>query len=349
MKYSVIIPCYKCEATLKKTVASIQACGLTDFEIILVDDGSPDGTPALCDRLAAEHGNVRCFHQTNGGVSSARNHGLAEAVGDYVWFFDSDDLVDPGSMTCAEQIIDEYTPDMLIFGMRFEYYTAKGTLYQQLDLVYEEEGVFSRDELTPLYEELFHCNSLSSACNKLIRRELMLQEKIHFDEKLFAMEDFHFALAAIEKCKSIYLLPSVIYRYVHQQENKSSAHTNTRASRIEDIATYIVPFEPLLNHHPKLLLELFFMLLRQKLDTQKPREIEKTALQFLQSKYSTEPFVDYYTSDQRLLAEQLRENRCSELFAEMKQLRRRRKLVGFVKQSAIYRVFKGTEPRKARF
>ena len=54
MKYSVIIPAYKCESTLENTVASIQKCGLTDFEIVLVDDGSPDGTPALCDRLAAE-------------------------------------------------------------------------------------------------------------------------------------------------------------------------------------------------------------------------------------------------------------------------------------------------------
>ena len=351
MQYSVIIPCYKCKTTLEKTIASIQKCGLTDFEIILVDDGSPDDTPALCDRLEAEQRNVRVFHQPNGGVSSARNHGLSEAKGDYVWFFDSDDLVDPGSMTRAAQIIEEHTPDMLIFGMRFEYYTQRGKIYQQLDLFYDEEGAFSHVELTPLYEELFHCNALSSVCNKLIRRELVIQQRLSFDESLFAMEDFHFALAALEHCKMVYLLPVVIYRYIHRQKKtgKESGSAFSRAAKIEDPAEYIKPFGHLLSEHPKLLLELYFMLLRQKLSTQKPDEMEQTARLFAASEFASEPYASQYTGSQRALAEQLREGKSVELYQQMEKARRRQKMVSMVKVSALYRAIKGTEPKKVRF
>lgn len=348
MQYSVIIPGYNCEATLEKTVGSILKCGLQDFEILLVDDGSKDGTPALCDRLAAEHDNIRVFHQPNGGVSSARNRGLEEARGEYVWFFDCDDLVDPGSMERAAQIVNEKQPDMLIFGMRFEYYTKSGKIFQQLDLVYDGEGLYSREELIPLYEELFHCNALSSVCNKLFRRERL--QRVCFDERLFAMEDFHFVLTALERCETVYLLPSVIYRYLHRPPKTGrKGRVVSRAARIRNIASYIQPFEPLLSEHPALLLELYFMLLRQKIGAQMPEEIEKTAQQFSVSKYAAEPYVSLYTDAQKALAEQLRKGRCLELYQRMEKARRRQRMVGLVKESALYRAIKGTEPKKARF
>ena len=348
MEYSVIIPAYKCEATLEATVSSIQKCGLSDFEIILVDDGSPDGTPELCDRLALEYDNVRSFHQCNGGVSSARNHGLREAKGNYIWFFDSDDLVDPRSMESAARIIEEHEPDMLIFGMRFEYYTGRGKLFQQLDLVFDGEGNFSRAELLPLYEELFHCNALSSACNKLIRRELLRKNRICFDEDLFLMEDFHFVLATLNYCESVYLHPKVIYRYL-QINHPKLTNTGNRAAKIENLSEYITPFEPLLLNHPALLLELYFMLLRQKLSVQKKNEIKQTAQHFSESKFALEPYVSLYTNSQRRLAEQLCSGNYTELYQQMAKAHRRQSIVGLLKQSTLYRVVRGTEPIKARF
>lgn len=86
MKYSVIIPAYKCETALEATVCSIQKCGLTDFEIILVDDGSPDGTPALCDRLAAEQENVRCFHQPNAALHARMDAKYQQLAADLGWY-----------------------------------------------------------------------------------------------------------------------------------------------------------------------------------------------------------------------------------------------------------------------
>ncbi len=82
MKCSVIIPCFNTESALEVTVDSLRNSGLTDYEIILVDDGSSDSTPVLCDQLAEAYPTIRCVHQPNGGVSSARNRGIAEARGD---------------------------------------------------------------------------------------------------------------------------------------------------------------------------------------------------------------------------------------------------------------------------
>ena len=79
MIFSVVIPCYNCVKTLEATVNSIRACGLTDYEILLVDDGASDGTAKLCDTLCVRYPELRCVHQKNAGVSAARNRGIDEA------------------------------------------------------------------------------------------------------------------------------------------------------------------------------------------------------------------------------------------------------------------------------
>ena len=81
MTFSVIIPCYNCVKMLEATVNSIRACGLTDYEILLIDDGSADGTAKLCDTLCVRYPELRCVHQQNAGVSAARNRGIDEALG----------------------------------------------------------------------------------------------------------------------------------------------------------------------------------------------------------------------------------------------------------------------------
>ena len=122
MLISVVIPAYNCINSLEATLESILLSGLTDFEILLIDDGSKDGTARLCDALADRHGCIRCIHQENGGVSAARNRGIQEARGSYILFFDADDTVDPGALACCQEILAAQHPDMLIFGMSFDYY-----------------------------------------------------------------------------------------------------------------------------------------------------------------------------------------------------------------------------------
>ncbi|HPE16420.1 MAG TPA: glycosyltransferase [Oscillospiraceae bacterium] len=92
---SVIVPVYRSETLLRICADSILAQTHAELELLLVDDGSPDGAGALCDRIAASDARVRVFHKENGGVSSARNLGIQEARGDYVLFVDSDDRIEP--------------------------------------------------------------------------------------------------------------------------------------------------------------------------------------------------------------------------------------------------------------
>ena len=112
---SVIVPVYKVEPYLRRCVDSIIAQTFTDFELILVDDGSPDNCGAMCDEYAAKDSRIHVIHKENGGLSSARNAGMESASGEYVLFLDGDDHVAPGWCTGFVKLIN---PDerKLIFG-----------------------------------------------------------------------------------------------------------------------------------------------------------------------------------------------------------------------------------------
>ena len=99
---SVIIPVYNVEGFLPLTLESVLHSTCTDYELILVDDGSTDGSGAICDRYAQENKNIQVIHKPNGGVSSARNSGLDVARGKYVCFIDGDDMIHPQMF--AEQV-----------------------------------------------------------------------------------------------------------------------------------------------------------------------------------------------------------------------------------------------------
>lgn len=97
-KVSIIVPVYKVESTLNRCVDSIRKQTLEDIEIILVDDGSPDNCPRMCDDLAIIDERIKVIHKTNGGLGYARNSGNKIASGEYIAFIDSDDYIEPNMM-----------------------------------------------------------------------------------------------------------------------------------------------------------------------------------------------------------------------------------------------------------
>ena len=108
---SVIVPVYKAENCLAKCVDSILAQTFGDFELLLIEDGSPDNSGILCDEYAAKDTRVRVFHKGNGGVSSARNLGMAEAAGGYIAFADSDDWMEPDELEVLYRLVTEHSAD----------------------------------------------------------------------------------------------------------------------------------------------------------------------------------------------------------------------------------------------
>lgn len=163
MKLSVIIPVYAVEATLERCVRSVAILPYADMEIILVDDGSPDGCPALCDSLAERLPVVRVIHKTNGGLSSARNAGLDLASGDYVTFVDSDDCLAPATLA---RVMAAASPDADIIEYSATVLAGHPSAERQLALPDMLFGTFAG----------YHRSTLafahSYACNKVFRRRL---------------------------------------------------------------------------------------------------------------------------------------------------------------------------------
>ena len=115
---SVIVPVYQAEALLPQCVESVLAQTFSDWELLLIDDGSRDGSPTLCDGYAARDPRIRVFHKPNGGVSTARNLGLEQATGPYIAFLDADDTFEPAALeTLSENLSDGVIAPMFWFAL----------------------------------------------------------------------------------------------------------------------------------------------------------------------------------------------------------------------------------------
>lgn len=148
MKLSIIVPIYNVAPYLRKCVDSLLAQDISDYEIILVDDGSPDECPKICDEYATIYSNIRVIHQENAGLSAARNSGIAVAQGDYIWFVDSDDYIEPNVLGALMEQIERDNLDILRF--RYQNVRENGEAFAPYkDMTnYNDYSVIPTDGLT---------------------------------------------------------------------------------------------------------------------------------------------------------------------------------------------------------
>lgn len=229
MKTSFIIPIYNCKDYVPSCVDSIRAAGCEDYEILLVDDGSTDGSGAVCDELADKFPEIRVVHQANAGVSAARSRGICEAQGDYILFVDSDDTIVPFSAQTMEFL--NLGTDMVLFGMEFSYY-HKNQYVRKDTLAVDNAVCDGLRVLTSCFEELFYRNYLSSACNKFIKRSVLTDNDLRFDPRLINYEDLSFTLQALSKCASFAAVPDVNYLYRVDYDHD---RTVDRIAKIDDL------------------------------------------------------------------------------------------------------------------
>ena len=143
MIYSVIVPIYKVEKYLEKCITSILNQSFTDFELILVDDGSPDSCPQICDNFALKDSRIRVIHKKNGGLVSARNIGIQAAKGDYICYVDGDDWIHKDMLSeIYKDSIQKYSPDMIIFGIVKLFANRKEEIFTDLD-----DGIYKKEQL----------------------------------------------------------------------------------------------------------------------------------------------------------------------------------------------------------
>ena len=345
MKYSVIIPAYQCAETIEHTVESVLNSGLSDFEILLIDDGSTDSTPEICDALTKKYTEVLCIHKENGGVSSARNRGIEEATGEYILFVDSDDTIDKTALKESCEKIVEQNPDMLIFGLSFDYTSSNG-LYRRDELVYPEEGVFTPDKWSKIFLDLFEHNSLSPVWNKFYKTEIIKKNNIRFDDSVFLMEDFLFVLNCMQKTETIYLQNKIIYRYIQPDDD---VRVYSRLNRIKDINAYIEPFidatekltdalkESYNTSSPeikKVLFSLYSMLISQK-----AYYADEKSLKALSETIKNGRFADYETDD--ILINDLKNENFKVIIKRHKKIQLRHKIAVAVKKTPLYKKLRG--------
>lgn len=273
MKISFIIPVYNCKAFLPDCVSSIRSAGISDYEILLIDDGSTDGSGFLCDELAASFPEVCVIHQANAGVSAARNQGILESQGDLLVFIDADDSIESKLLSdllsdprCAES-------DLTIFGLTFDYY-KNGSCYRRDPLFHSYDGIFSKQQWGSEFSELFAKNSLSPIWNKVFKRDILLRNNLQLNKDMFLYEDFEFVLRYMQHCDRIWNIPQAIYHY-RQTEDEGNA--KRRLMRIDSLPQFLQPIEAALTDLSKtnptitqeqvqqILQQLYLVLAREKI------------------------------------------------------------------------------------
>ena len=227
---SVIIPAYNCENTLKRTIESIIDSGLINYEIIIVNDGSTDNTASVCNKLCSQYSFIKYIEQQNRGVSAARNRGIKEAVGKYLFFIDSDDLLEKIDMPKIEKLIEDDI-DLIIFGMKFVCLAGE-TIVKEDIKSYEEHLKIDQREFLKIFKALFNKNYLSSYCNKLVRKDLIISNGVKFDVGLTNYEDLSAVLQTLCFANTIAILSEPYYIYFIDYYND---RTYDRIGVIEDV------------------------------------------------------------------------------------------------------------------
>lgn len=216
MKYSVIIPVYNAEKTLRRCVDSILDQNCADAEIILVNDGSRDGSGTICEEYAREHQNVRYISKENGGVSSARNAGLDAAKGEYVLFVDSDDYVTSNFFPSIEEAANGNCTDLI----QFSNSTDNGTEIRK-DMR-RSFAVCSRKELIPHIVDAICRKTINAPWANLYRRKIIEEHHIRFPEGASVGEDRVFNIVYSLFIQSYASSETVVYILNTENENSLS-------------------------------------------------------------------------------------------------------------------------------
>lgn len=210
-KVSVISCLYNVESFLKEgRLKDVYSQTFTDWELILVDDGSTDGTSAFCDNEAARDPRVKVIHKENGGLGSARNAGLETATGEYICGFDVDDHLEPNMLEICVREMDSRGVDVMMFSFRA--LTPALKLSQDVHLI--ETAIDCQDDLRKYYVDrlLLVPNGNGFFWNKCYRRTFLEANKLRFgDERI--QQDEIFNIKMLQCIKSCYLSPEILYNY----------------------------------------------------------------------------------------------------------------------------------------
>ncbi|MCI8530034.1 MAG: glycosyltransferase family 2 protein [Lachnospiraceae bacterium] len=220
-KVSIIIPIYNAEQYLGQTLSSVIRQTYHNIEILLINDGSTDGSLRICRNYEQLDQRIRIINIDNHGVSHARNKGIQEATGDYIQFVDSDDTI---STHMTERLVDtliSYDTDMVICGMR-SVHLADGKVEKHEDWTPSylgKECILSKTEFEEDFSAiLLYTVLLEGPCNKLYKKKFLTENNIIFPEDKNLGEDFILNLSYFKLLNSIAFISDILYFYFHRSQ-----------------------------------------------------------------------------------------------------------------------------------
>ncbi|GLG91693.1 glycosyltransferase [Sellimonas catena] len=242
---SVIVPVYKTETTLKECISSLLNQTVKGLEIILVDDGSPDNCPMICDEYASKYDQIKVIHKENGGLSSARNAGLEVATGEFIGFVDSDDYVSTKMYQKLYQRIKADNSDICICS----HYTVnsegqiKEHRFKNIPLKLDIDTIYSH-LILPLIGYLPNKDESiveGFVCRNLYRKELIFDYRFKSEREYFA-EDVISDLELYSRCKSISILNECLYFYQYNDESLSNKYRPDVSLLLNHLLTWEADF-----------------------------------------------------------------------------------------------------------
>lgn len=273
MIISVIVPIYKVEQFLEKCVDSIINQSFRELEIILVDDGSPDGCPLLCDAYAEKDFRIKVIHKQNGGLIAARKSGVEIATGDYITFVDGDDWIAPDMYQKVADSIEKHNADCVITQFYFAYEDRQTASQYLLDKEY-----YSRQEIeSDVYPKMlfsgkwYQFGIFPNCWTKVFRADILRKHIFDVDDRIRLGEDIAFTYPCLMDCQSLSFVDDPLYFYRQNPESMTAAYDK----RLPDI--YLLPYKAvkaaselqrvdLINQLPYYLLYLVNFLFRNEVN-----------------------------------------------------------------------------------
>ena len=221
-KVSIVVPCYKVEEYIRELIESLINQTLSDIEVILVDDGSPDQSGAICDEYASKDSRLRVIHKQNGGVGAARNDGLKAATSDYVIFVDSDDYLPENAIEILYQKARTTDADIVIGDIN--QVSSDGS---KIGRFYAEPFTVTEPaQIRELVRTVFYKNycpwpyngkaafGYGGPCNKLVRKKMLVDNHIEFDLRVKGIyDDIIYSAYILSVAKKISYIPEIVYNY----------------------------------------------------------------------------------------------------------------------------------------
>ena len=239
--FSIVVPAYNAERYLPDIIECIknQTCG--DYEAIIVDDGSKDGTLPYLENLNEEK--IRYIHkELNEGLSAARNTGMSEAKGEYIFFWDADDKTDRYILEKIREILSSERYDLVIYGTKELYYNDKGKLIYSKEV---KPDRFSSDIVDEIHREAVKLEAqtlLGYAWNKCYNLDLLKENKLEF-KKIKLIEDIDFNIDVFDRITSLYVMDAVPYEYMKRNsdsltEGRIEGYFKLNSERIRKLMEY---------------------------------------------------------------------------------------------------------------